>query len=303
MISRYTHQGLTWIDLESPTAEEVASLRDEYELHQVVANELLNPSERAKVDIYPKCIYLILHFPLRSEANGRIVETEVDFVLLPNLLITTHYELIDPLHDFGKIFETGSYLNHGKDQVHEGFLFFYALRELYAHTLFMLESVTQQIHQIESHIFSGREAAMVEHLSMTNRSLIDIRQALRYHRETLRSFTYACRQTYGENFSFYIGAIEGEYERIEQTTKENRQTLRELRETNDSLLTSKTNGTIKRLTAINAATLPIALLSFIFSMNSKYLMLNDLKSLGLIFGSMIFLSLCSILYFKSKKWL
>ena len=305
MISRYTHQGLTWIDLESPTIEEIASLKEEYNLHQIVADELKNPSERAKVDVYPKCIYLILHFPLRTETNGRITETEVDFILLPNVMITTHYELIDPLHDFGRIFETGNYLNHSKDDknTHEGFLFFYAIRELYAHTMFILESITHQIYDIEGHMFLGKEAAMVEYLSKTNRSIIDIRQSLRYHKETLKSFSYACTQSYGDEFQYYASAIEGEYERIEQITKDNRQTLRELRETNDSLLSSKTNGTIKRLTVVNVVTLPLTLIATIFGMNSKFLFLNDPNMLVAVFGAMVILSLASIVYLKYKKWL
>ena len=52
MISRYTHQNLTWIDLESPTREEILTLSDDIDLHPVIANELLEPSERAKVDVY-----------------------------------------------------------------------------------------------------------------------------------------------------------------------------------------------------------------------------------------------------------
>jgi len=65
---------------------------------------------------------------------------------------------------------------------------------------------------------------------------------------------------YGEDFGYYEGAIEGEYERIAQITEENRQTLRDLRETNDSLLSTKTNQTIKRLTVVNVVMLPLGLL-------------------------------------------
>src|SRR5262245_29095882 len=41
MLSRYTtRQGLAWIDLESPTREEVSSLSEELNLHPVISQEL-----------------------------------------------------------------------------------------------------------------------------------------------------------------------------------------------------------------------------------------------------------------------
>ena len=63
MISRYTtRQGLTWIDLESPTKEEAEAIAEEYSLHPLITTEIVSSSERAKVDIYENGIYVILHF-------------------------------------------------------------------------------------------------------------------------------------------------------------------------------------------------------------------------------------------------
>ncbi|MEI6316414.1 MAG: CorA family divalent cation transporter [bacterium] len=303
MISRYNHQKINWIDLESPTHEEIVTIAEEFDLHPVVSSELLNPSERAKVDVYSNAIFLVLHFPIRNKKTERVEETEVDFVLTENNLITTHYELVDPLHEFAKVFEVGSYLNNGKNNTHAGFLFFFAVRELYKNSLFLLESLGHDIRDIEKQIFAGNEAEMVANISMINRALIDIKQSMRYHKETLKSFSQACIKMYGEDFAYYLSAIEGEYERIEQLAEESRQMIRDLRETNDSLLSAKTTATIKRLTAVNVVVLPIMLIIFIFGMNSVYLRLDDIKSVTAVFGVMLVVGLISFIYFRSKKWL
>ena len=196
MISKYTHQNLTWVDLESPTPEEISALIEEYNLNPLIASELENPTLRAKIDPYPKSVFLVLHFPTRNRTTGHIQETEVDFVLLPNLLITTHYEFIDPLHDFAKAFELGDYLSQQRTDFHEGTLFYFALRELYKHTLFILETVEHEVHEIEKQIFKGKEAKMVAELSRVNRSVIDIRQSLRYHKDTLAVFARSSKEFY-----------------------------------------------------------------------------------------------------------
>jgi magnesium transporter len=303
MISRYTHQHLTWIDIESPNREEILTLSDELDLHPIVANELLEPSERAKVDIYANSIYLILHFPNRNKNTGHIEEVEVDFVLMRDMFVTTHYELIDPLHEFAKVFEIGSYLNHGNTETHAGFLFYAAMRELYKHTLFITEEIGRDIRDIEKHIFASDEDAMVARISRTNRALIDIKQSIRYHKEVIKSLAQSVKRLYGDDFEYYISAIEGEYERIQQAVDEHRQTLRDLRETNDSLLAAKTTATIKRLTAINVILFPLGFITWVFSMDSVYLHLDDPRELIAVFIGMAVVGITSILYFRSKKWL
>ncbi len=303
MISRYSHQGLSWIDLESPTKEEILVLADEYDLHPIIANELKEPSERSKIDIYQKAIYLVLHFPIRNRTTGMLQETEVDFILLNDTLITTHYQLVDPLHDFGRMFETGFTYGDNAGGAHAGFLFFAALRELYKHSLFLLESVGHNIRDIERHIFKGEESEMVMLISKTNRELIDIRQSLRFHKESLKSFSAAAVKIYGEDYQYYITALESEYQRIEQMASENRDTLKDLRETNDSLLSSKTATTIRTLTAINVILMPLSLITWIFAMDSKFLKLDEPAMLLTVFGAMGCIFLVSVLYFRSKKWL
>lgn len=303
MISRYTHQGLTWIDLESPTPAEATALMEEYAFHPIIAGELVTKSERSKIDVYENAVYLILHFPLSNRLTGHIEETEIDFVLMKDTLITTHYELVDPLHDFAKLFEMDSYLNDSAIGEHAGLLFFLQMRELYKNTLFLLESVETEIRQIEKEVFNGDETKMVEKLSKTNRALIDIRSSLRSHKDTLKSFGQTCSKMYGPEFTYYMNMIESEYAHIEQTMEESRQMLNDLRKTNDSLLSTKTNATMRRLTVVNVIMLPLGLISWIFAMHSKYLYLDEPRQLFVVFGGMALLALILVMYFRSKKWL
>jgi Mg2+ and Co2+ transporter CorA len=73
MISRYNYKELLWIDIEAPTHEEIRSIMEEFDIHPIVADELLSPSLRPKVDHYENLIYLILHFPaIRHTHNSQL---------------------------------------------------------------------------------------------------------------------------------------------------------------------------------------------------------------------------------------
>jgi magnesium transporter len=303
MISRYTHQGLVWVDLECPTADEANALSEEFGLHPIITSELMQRSEREKADIYENAIYLILNFPIKNRTTGNIEETEIDFVLMKNTLVTTHYELVDPLHDFARLFEADGYLKNRQLGEHAGFIFFAQMRELYKHTHFLLEGVERSIRHMEKDVFNGDESSMVTRLSETNRALIDIRSAMRFHKEVLKSFSQACARLYGPEFIYYTGVIESDYVNIERSLEENRQMLQDLRKTNDSLFSAKTNESIRRLTVFNVIMLPLGFIAWVFAMHSKLLNLDDPRKLVAVFVGMALIAIVSVLYFRSKKWL
>src|SRR3989344_5696286 len=127
MVKKFKYKDVIWIDLESPTLEELAAIGKEYELHSVVMHELEIPNNRSKVDLYSDMIYLGLHFPRgllgRGASDDKRQSLEIDFVVGKNVIITNHYELINVLNDFGKIFETDFILKKNHDRIHAGFIF------------------------------------------------------------------------------------------------------------------------------------------------------------------------------------
>ncbi len=304
MISKYIYKDITWIDIESPTKDNVREIMEEYNVHPVVADELLSPTLRPKVDLYDNLIYLILHFPTVSHKHCTETEQEVDFIIGKDFLITTHYDVIDPLHEFSKIFEVSSILDKSNIGDHAGFLFFYIMREMYKNSINELDGIQDVLEHVESKIFAGEEVKMVEVMSNTSRDLLNFKQAVRPHKEVLESFELAGEKFFGKEFLYYIRGISGEYYKIYNILEGHKETLSELRETNDSLLTTKTNETIKVLTIMASLALPAAIVASLFGMNATSMPFigapNDFWILLLIVASTTFLTL---LFFKYKKWM
>lgn len=304
MISKYTYKGLVWIDLESPSKEEIMSLMDEYRLPVLVGEEMFNPTLRSKVDRYENLVYTVLHFPiLKPGITENALEREVDFVIGKKFMITVHYETVDPLHEFSKLFEINSFLDKSDIGDHAGFLFYHALKELYKHTQYELDELHELIRSIEHQIFSHREGEMVRAISKANRVLIDFKRAIHYHGDILRSLETTFKEFIGGDFIFYIRNIESERNRIQSTVDRHHDILTDLRETNDSLLNEKTNKVIKRLTIFSIITLPASMIAWIFSMDSQFLALDEIDNLVMVFGAMIVSSIIVVYYLWKKRWL
>ncbi len=304
MISKYTYKNLKWIDLESPTDEEIISLVREYNLPPLVGDELARPSFRSKVDKYNDVIYLILHFPMLKGGKGGGMQ-EVDFLIGKDFLITTHYSTIDPIHEFTKIFETNAILNKSRGiGAHAGFIFYYLAKELYRYSADRLEEIDEELDTIEKNIFDGKESEMVEFISQTNKNLLDWKRSLRFHGEVLASLERAGDEFFGEKFSYYLSSISSEYRKVQSIIDGHRDTLNDLRITNDSLLTDKTNETMRTLTIMSFVIFPLTLIASVFSMNTIKTPLVGIKNdFWIILSIMAIAVLTMYIYFKRKKWL
>ena len=303
MLSKYTYKGLTWVDLESPTEEELLHVAEEYGVPKIVAEEMHIKSLQSKVDLYPTFIYLILHFPHISHTAGLSSEQEIDFIVGNNFIITTHYEWNDALHEFSKTFEVDAILEKRMDVDHAGFLFYHLIKTLYTHSRYQLSEVNTLLKDTEKKIFEGSEGLMVETISNINRTLLDFRQALRFHKEVLDSFALSAKQFFGEKFSYYLSTIISEYNKTQAILDSHKEILDDLRDTNDSLLASKTNQTIKILTVITFLISPVTIISSIFTMNTSFHLIDSYQQFIWVLLAMLVTSIIAYIYFKIKKWL
>jgi magnesium transporter len=304
MLTKYTHKNVTWIDLESPTKEEVHRVMNEYSIHPTVAEELLMPTMKPRVDLHDNFIYLILHFPAFKHTHNHKQNQEIDFIVGKDFIVTTRYDTIDPLHKFSKIFETNSILDKSDIGTHAGFVFFFMIKKLYKSLEHELEYIEDSLEKIEEDIFKGQEKEMVVALSMVSRDLLNFKQAMRSHKEVLDSFDEVGIEFFGKSFSHHVKSIISEYYRINNMIGTHNDSLYELRQTNDSLLSTKQNEVMKTLTIMALITFPLSLIASIFGMNTKVLpIVGQANDFWIVMGMMLLLTSVMFIYFKFKRML
>lgn len=310
MVYTYKHKGITWIDLESPTKTEVRNLVEQVGIDPLVANELLAPTTRSRVDLHSNYIYLILHFPHKIKDhnynNGYLHKdpTEIDFIIGKDFIITTRYSVVDAILDFSKVFESDSILDKSNIGKHAGYVFYYMIKNVYKSMYEEVQNMRDQISDYEDKVFSGKEKEMVITLSRMNRVLLYYKEALSFHKEILVSFEEAGKYIFEDEFKYYLRAVLGEYHKVQSAIESSSDYLSEIRETNDSLLSTKQNEVMKMIAIISFITFPMTLLSSIFGMNtSKTPILGVENDFWIIIGGMLIMAGFMFLFFKRKDWL
>lgn len=304
MVTKHEYHDLAWIDVENPSVDEVRSLMEEYSLDPNVCEEMLSPSIRSKIETGEDYIHLVLHFPALRHTNNSDGDQEIDFILGKNFIITTRYDTIDALHKFSKIFEVKAILGREEMAPDAGDIFLAMMTKLYRGIGHELEFIHDELEEAETQIFEGREKEMVVVLSNLSRDLLNIKQALNPHRDVLEALRTKAVDMFGEDYRRAHTNIIGEYHRINSLRSSNADSLLELRETNNSLLSTKQNETMKVLTIMTFITLPLSLVASIFGMNADAMpIVGQPFDFWIITGMMVLISLALFLYLTKKNWL
>ncbi len=254
MINTYTLGSETWIDVDQGTPEEIHSLMDKYNIHPFVAKEMASATPKPAISFHEHYIYCILHFPAWKHSHSENDKNqEVDCVIGKDVLITSRYDTIDALHKLSKDLEVREVLDKTETiEKHSHVIFIKMLRDLYTAVFEELEAIEDKVEDITTNIFKSKEREMVVEMSEITRTLLDFKRVTDLHHEILESLKHRGQEIFGESFGNEMESVILDYLKINTTIKSNMEMLRELRDTDDSLLTAKQNETMKKLTIVGA---------------------------------------------------
>ena len=90
---------ILWLDLQSPTEEELLSLSKEFKLHPLAIEDASHEHQRPKVEEYEQ-FYFVVFYSVSLNANTQDLDIcELDMFLSENYLITVHHGHINELDE------------------------------------------------------------------------------------------------------------------------------------------------------------------------------------------------------------
>ena len=303
MISKYTKNSVTWIDISSPSIEEVQSLKEEFLFSEKVISEILTPTLRAQTSVYDGYLFAVMHFPTLEGVKKGSRRAEVDFILGKHFLITIHYENIESMNGFGAILDR--FLSQSPIELRNpGHLFSLFAEELYKTSNKDLDKIDKTLDDIEKNIFDGKERKMVNVLSESIHKLIDFDHAIRFHDYVYADIQKFGASLYGESFNRDIETLVEVLETLEERQRFLREAVDEFKSTTDPLLQHKTTDAMKTLTMMSFVIFPLSLIAGVFGMNVKDMpIVEGSNSFWVILAFMLAVSVCMFIFFKWKKWL
>ena len=301
---RYPHA--TWIRLINPSPEELAHVAETYSIDPEAVHDLSSPTPRQKIETYNNSIYAVFHIPAYKHSHTKSHLQEIDFVIGKDHIITVQYDTVDALQKFSKEAEAKTLI--GKDDEKSatpGVIFVEVMQALYESLTDEILFMQDWLRNIEDQIFSGKEKQMVAEISRVGRDLLDLRRTLGPQKIMFENLLLIATKAKNNAFRNHVKSIyENGYMRIYDQTEHNIELVTELRETNNSLVSTSQKEVRKTLTIMAFITFPLTLITSIFGMNTENMPITGNQyDFWIIFGFMLFATICMFIFFKYKKWL
>ena len=294
---------VTWVDIQDPTKEDIQYLKEKFNFHPLVLGELIPPGHRPKVEHHNNYLFMSLHYPVHNKEKKETRSREMDIIVTKNSVITSHYRSILPLKalfDSCNLYKESKkiYMSEGS-----GYLLYYILNSFWKSCLSKLEKIDKQIDEIEKEIFQGKEKETVPEISYVKTDIINFWRIIEPQGEILESLAIEGQTFFGKELSPYFSDILGTHGQAWNSLKTYKETILALEDTNQSLLSTKTNEIIRILTVFSVVMLPLTLLASIWGMNVNLPFARSQFGFWIIVAIMIFLMGFMFFYFRKKKWL
>lgn len=291
-----------WTDIFCPTEEELKNIREKFNIHPVIVEELKNPSNRSHIETYDNYLFLVYHFPIYNSLEQISERSEVDFIICKNEIVTVRYQESEPIEEFKKALED---INFKNKTMSLPYLFVYEfIQKILAYNQRQLNHIQEKAEKIASKLFHNKEKEILKEISYLKRDLSEYRIIIRPQEYLLKSLIDNGINFWGNSCYIYLNDILGDYLKLLNRLEDYRQAVIDFEDTNNQLINIKTGEVTKTFTILAFLTFPLMLLSSLFSMNVKDIPLVDLPGgFWIIFGVMIVGMTGMLIYFKKKKWL
>jgi len=293
----------TWYDIQPPAQQDIDILRKELNIHSLVLEELVPAIHYPKLDLYSDHFFLVLQTPVLNPENGEVKIEEIDFIIGKSWIVTSHYRSLAVINNLFDRLTVSERAEHEYLSQPVEVLIYNILSAFLQSSLASLDRTEGEIKKIEEAIYSGQERKMVIAISELRRDIIDFRRGLSPARPVFRALDDIGPALLGAQSLPYFRNLTGRIEQISTLLKSQKETIEALEETNQALLTTRTNDVVKIFTILTALLLPPTIITSVFSMNLKYPFTVTPAVFWWIIGASFAVVIPPLIYFKRRGWL
>ena len=249
----------SWIDLGDPSDERVAELARKLELHPLIAEDILERNQRAKVREVDGDLHVVL-FALRFE--GAVELSEVDFVLGERFLLTVHDATFDPRQLPLLRMGVGPVIERGSDYL------LYAITDGIVDGYFpVLDSLGDDIDQLEDDVIEHTTSWTLQRLFMIKRELMTLRRATSPAREIFNQLTNRQSSRIAPEHLIYFRDVYDHLIRVTDEVDNDRELVGGTLDVYLSTVNNNLSRIMKRLTGVTVILAGMGAVAGIFGMS------------------------------------
>ena len=293
---------VTWINIDGlKHTDKIENIGKQYNLHPLVLEDIVNTSQRPKIDDYENYLFLVLKM-LYYDDREQIVIEQVSMVLGKNYVLTfqeSEGDVFEPIRKRLR-FANGRIRGLKSDYL------LYALIDAVVDNYFsIIETLGNKIEDLETELFNGdaREDVNVD-IQQLKREILKVRRAIFPLREIISRIEKGESDLIYKRTITYFRDVYDHLIQVSENIDIYREMIWSLMDMYMTTISNKMNEVMKVLTIIATIFIPLTFLSGIYGMNFENMPeLHYKYGYYILWACMLVLFVIMIIYFRRKKWL
>ena len=298
-IARLIGDGSTklWIDLTDPSPEVVEQVARSVGLHPLVAEDIIERNERAKVELIDGIIHLVMYALTRPK---EIERHEIDFALGRQFLLSVHPPSWDPNEAHQLKMGVAALLERGPD-----FLLWALVDSVVDGYFPVFDTLADEIDSLQDEVVSNAVPATLEHVFRLKSELVHLRHVVAPSREIFSQLTSREFELIGEAQVFYFRDVYDHLIRLTDEFDSFRELVAGTLEVYLSTINNNLSVIMKRLTGVTVVLAGIAALGGLFGMSEAGPAFAGQENLGfwIVVVASVALAAVAIAFLRRIDWL
>ena len=297
-----THPTVTWFKVEGVhEIDVITELGDIFNLHPLVTEDIVNTSQRPKLEEYDNYIFIVAKALAYDEHDKGLKSQQVSFVLGPGYLISLQENDKDI---FGPVEERlrksrGRIRRNGADYL------VYALLDAIVDNYFVaLERMGDEVEDLEDELLDRPTPDVMRRLHQLRREGISFRKAVWPLREVVNFLERGESELVQQSTLVYLRDVYDHLIQVMDAVETMRDLLAGMLDIYLSSVSNRMNEIMKVLTIIATLFIPLTFLAGVYGMNFKHM--PELEW-PWAYPAVLLIMLASVVsmlfYFHRKKWL
>ncbi|MDG1729784.1 MAG: magnesium/cobalt transporter CorA [Algibacter sp.] len=293
---------ITWINLNGLNhVDEIEKLGAHYNLHPLVLEDIVNISQRPKIDEYDDYLFVSLKM-LYYDNEQNIISEQVSFVLGKNYVLSfqeSEGDVFDQVRDR---------IRNAKGRVRtmqSDYLLYVLIDAIVDHYFNVIETLSDKIEYFETTIFSGEaDDDISQKIQNLKREILRVRRNIFPLREVISRIEKNENKLIHKKTITYYRDIYDHLIQVSENIDIYREMIWSLMDMYMTSISNKMNEVMKVLTIMASIFIPLTFIAGIYGMNFEYI--PELKykyAYFILWGVMIVLFVGMLYYFRKKKWL
>jgi magnesium transporter len=290
-----------WIDLESPSEQELLALQDVFQLDGESLQDCLQGEQWPRIDEFEEHIFLVLYGLFGLKERGDVSPHKLAVFCGARFLVTVHRQ---PLLTVRQVkARCGRHPEHvlgrGVD-----FVLCSIIDLMVDNYLRVADRYEQRLDELEDTSFrTDVGTTLLTELADLRRDLLELRRLAGAQRDLLRPLIHGEYDFVSSSLSQQFHHVHDHLSQVIDTVNSLRELLAGVYQNYHSALTNRTNETMKVLTIYAGILLPLTLIAGIYGMNLPLPWADKPWSFWLVMAIMIGITLVLYLHFRRRKWI